>query len=188
MVERNGHAQTSAPDNKPQTEQPAWRQAFPIDVGQDRYVARRDFTKFMVLTSLAFVVGQLWVLVQSWFRKSHRPPRREIATLAPGHPQLPHLPVGGVLRFGYPEADDHCLLFRTAENDLLAYDQKCTHLSCEVVPDLANGRLDCPCHKGLFDLKTGRPLAGPPRRPLPRVVLEVQDGVILATGLELRAP
>jgi arsenite oxidase small subunit len=33
---------------------------------------------------------------------------------------------------------------------------------------------------------TGRPLAGPPRRPLTRVVLEVRDGVIYATGVELR--
>ena len=35
-------------------EQPAWRRDFPIDVPQEQYVARRDFTRFMMLTSAAF--------------------------------------------------------------------------------------------------------------------------------------
>src|SRR5579875_3286117 len=33
------------------THPPAWRQDFPIDWPQDHYVARRDFTKFLVLTA-----------------------------------------------------------------------------------------------------------------------------------------
>ena len=49
---------TIAPDGRPMDEQPAWRQDFPIDWPQDQYVARRDFMKFLVLTSLAFAVGQ----------------------------------------------------------------------------------------------------------------------------------
>jgi Rieske Fe-S protein len=44
----------------------------------------------------------------------------------------------------------------------------------------------CPCHEGTFDLATGRPVAGPPRRPLPRVRLEVRGDEIFASGLELR--
>ena len=32
----------------------------------------------------------------------------------------------------------------------------------------------CPCHEGYFDLDTGRQIAGPPRRPLPRIMLEVR--------------
>jgi Rieske Fe-S protein len=86
-----------------------------------------------------------------------------------------------------PGEDDRCLLLRPEADRLLAYDQKCTHLSCAVVPDVAGGCLNCPCHRGVFDLATGRPLAGPPRRPLPRITLEVRDGVVVATGVELRA-
>ena len=70
---------------------------------------------------------------------------------------------------------------------LLAYDQKCTHLSCAVVPEVEHVRLACPCHKGYFDLATGRPVAGPPRRPLPRVTVHVRDGVVYATGVEGQA-
>jgi len=44
----------------------------------------------------------------------------------------------------------------------------------------------CPCHHGYFDAQTGQPLAGPPRRPLPRITLALRDGVIYAKGVELR--
>jgi hypothetical protein len=52
---------TTPPDGRPLAEQPEWRRDFPIDTPQDNYVARRDFTKFLVLTSGAFAVGQVWI-------------------------------------------------------------------------------------------------------------------------------
>ena len=73
---------------------------------------------------------------------------------------------------------------RTGDATFVAYDQQCTHLQCPVVPAVESGRLHCPCHNGWFDLATGRPLAGPPRRPLARVTLEVRDGRVWATGIE----
>ena len=33
------------------------------------YVERRDFMKFMVLTSAAFTLGQIWIGAQNWYRK-----------------------------------------------------------------------------------------------------------------------
>jgi Rieske Fe-S protein len=169
-------------------EQPAWRRAFPIDTDQDHYVARRDFTKFLVLTSLAFAVGQVCLAIQNWFRRRRGElPVQAIASLQEGSKRLPHLPVGGAVLFRYPEEADSCLLLRPEEEKLIAYDQKCTHLSCAVVPNVEAGCLHCPCHKGRFDLATGRPLAGPPRRPLPLIALEVRDGVVYAVGKELRA-
>ena len=55
---RDAEQVTVAPDGRPMEQQPAWRTDFPIDWPQDHYVERRDFMKFMVLTSLAFTVGQ----------------------------------------------------------------------------------------------------------------------------------
>jgi Rieske Fe-S protein len=171
---------SAAPDGRPDAEQPAWRRDFPVDIPQDHYVARRDFTKFMGLTSLAFAVGQLWIAVQNWLdNRRPRPGRQALA-------RLDDIPVGGALPFAYPEPDDHCLLIRPTNDTVLAYDQRCTHLSCAVVPDMAGDCLRCPCHHGLFDLTTGRPLAGPPRRPLPRITLEVCEGLIYACGVERR--
>src|SRR4249920_1897232 len=59
---------TIAPDGRPAAAQPAWRQDFPIDWPQDQYVERRDFMKFLVLTSLAFTAGQVWIAAKQWLR------------------------------------------------------------------------------------------------------------------------
>ena len=48
---------TVAPDGRPPEEQPRWRQAFPIDEPQDEYRSRRQFARFLLLTSLAFAAG-----------------------------------------------------------------------------------------------------------------------------------
>jgi Rieske Fe-S protein len=180
MSGRNPDQRSPAPDGLPPECQPAWRSDFPIDVGQDNYIARRGFTKLMVLTSFAFAAGQVWIGVQNWLRKRRGlPPVVAIA-------RLEELRPGAALAFSYPDESESCLLLRPDDKTLVAYNQKCTHLSCAVVPAPSEGCLNCPCHHGRFDCATGRPLAGPPRRPLTRIVLEVRDGVIYATGLELR--
>jgi Rieske Fe-S protein len=171
---------TRAPDGRPLDEQPKWRRDFPIDSPQDQYVARRDFMKFMVLTSLAFAVGQVWIAAQNWRRRRRGvPAAKRIAALA-------EVPVGGAITFEYPGETDRCILIRPEEGVVLAYSQQCTHLSCAVVPQPEQDRLFCPCHEGVFDLRSGRPVAGPPNRPLTRVVLDVRDGDIYANGVELR--
>lgn len=171
---------TIAPDWRPMEQQPAWRNDFPIDWPQDHYVERRDFMKFLVLTSLALTVGQFWIAAQNWWRRRRGEPEiRQVAT-------LDELPVGGVLTFAYPGPQDDCVVVRTAENALVAYSQKCTHLSCAVRPRVEEGVIHCPCHEGFFDLATGRPLAGPPRRPLPLVRIERRGNQIYATGVEAR--
>lgn len=171
---------TIAPDWRPQEEQPAWRQDFPIDAPQDHYVARRDFMQFMVLTSFAFTVGQFWIAAQNWLRRRlGRPQIRRIASMS-------QLPVGGVLTFAYPGEHDNCVMMRLPIGQVVAYSQKCTHLACAVLPQPAEGKLYCPCHVGTFDAASGRPLAGPPRRPLPRITLEIRGDEIYAIGVELR--
>jgi Rieske Fe-S protein len=161
-------------------EQPQWANDFPINTDQDNYVARRDFVKFLVLTSFAFVVGQCWIGFENVLRRSRgKPAVRAIAHIS-------RVPVGSSIPFAYPEEHDNCLLIRRGEDDLVAYGQKCTHLSCAVVPKVELGQLLCPCHEGCFDMSTGRPISGPPRRPLPRITLEIRHGTIFATGVELR--
>jgi nitrite reductase/ring-hydroxylating ferredoxin subunit len=168
------------PDFSAPESQPAWRQDFPIDWPQDQYVERRDFMKFMVLTSFAFTVGQFWIAFQSWWR--HRlsaPEGRRIGS-------LDQIPVGGAIVFNYPDDHDPCVLVRLTASDVVAYSQKCTHLSCAVIPRPEQGVLQCPCHDGLFDLRTGAVRAGPPRRPLPRILLDVRGDDVYATGVEWR--
>ena len=60
MIDEDRDSLSLPPDARPAEAQPQWRQDFPVDVPQDNYIARREFTKFLVLTSLAFVVSSRW--------------------------------------------------------------------------------------------------------------------------------
>ncbi len=157
---------------------PQWVQDFPVDTEQDNYVARRDFTKFMVLTSCAFVAGQAWIGLKSIAGGRQASPTEKLVA------RVNEVAVGGALVFTYPEEHDPCLLMRLSEAEFVAYSQKCTHLSCAVVPG-PKRTIQCPCHGGVFDSTNGKPIAGPPRRPLPKITLQFREGVIYATGVEL---
>ena len=171
---------TIAPDFAPPGAQPAWRQDFPIDWPQDLYVERRDFMKFMVLTSAAFTIGQLWIGVQNWYRqRAGQLPMQRIAA-------VDDLAVGGAMGFTYPGEHNPCLLVRLTTSEFVAFGQQCTHLSCAVIPRPDEGSFYCPCHEGRFDLRTGVPTAGPPQRPLTRVLLEMRGRDIYAVGVEER--
>lgn len=179
MSERDSEQITTPPDGRPLEAQPRWRQDFPIDWPQDEYISRRDFVKFLLLTSLAFTSGQFWLLARSWLREEEQAEPMAVA-------RVDDVPVGGSLVFNYPANSPARLLVRVDEETFVAYEQQCTHLTCPVIPDVGNGELHCPCHEGIFDLVTGRPLAGPPRRPLARVTLDVHEGTVYATGVEER--
>ena len=171
---------TIPPDFRAPDAQPAWRQDFPIDWPQDLYVERRDFMKFMVLTSAAFTVGQFWIAAQNWYRQRlGQLPMQRIAS-------IDEIAVGDAVGFTYPDPHEPCLLIRLGTSEFVAFNQKCTHLSCAVVPRAKEGSLFCPCHEGRFDLRTGEPTAGPPRRPLTRVVLDIRRRDIYAVGIEER--
>ena len=48
-------------DSKPgSSKPPLWAEEFSVHGAEDAYVLRRQFTKFLVLTSFAFAVGQVW--------------------------------------------------------------------------------------------------------------------------------
>jgi hypothetical protein len=129
---------TVAPNFAPLEAQPASRQDFPIDWPQDLYVERRDFMKFMVLTSAAFTIGQLWVGVQNWYRRRNGQwPLQRIAS-------VDEIAVGASVGFSYPDEHEPCLLVRLTTSEFVAFGQKCTHLSCAVVPRPQEGSFYCP--------------------------------------------
>lgn len=156
---------------------PLWQDEFPVFTADERYVNRRQFTKFLTLTSFAMLAGNLWILVRSWFHRSPSFPRQRVAAMG-------ELAVGGSTTFTYPTARDSCILVRTGTDSYVAYSQKCTHLSCAVFYTRERNRLECPCHQGYFSIADGAVLQGPPQRPLPRVVMEIEGGQLFAVGME----
>ena len=158
---------------------PLWKEDVSFRSADERLVMRRQFGKFMVLTSLGMFLGNLWILLRTWRRRSNRPRPPVVAVAGIGE-----LAIGDVKIFSYPTPNDPCLLVRLGPSSWAAYSQKCTHLSCAVVYERATGRLACPCHHGYFSAATGAVLQGPPPRPLPRVRLEPRGVEIVAVGLE----
>lgn len=157
---------------------PLWREEFSIQRAEEAYVSRRQFAKFLLLTSLGMFAGNVWILVRSWFRKTPAFPRTVVA-------RLDQLPVGAVRLFSYPSAQDPCILVRWSETEWAAYSQKCTHLSCAVYFAPERQRLECPCHEGYFSVRDGSVIQGPPQRPLPRVMLERRGNELVAVGVSL---
>lgn len=156
---------------------PLWQDEFSVFTADERYVNRRQFTKFLTLTSFAMLCGNLWILARSWLRRAPAYPPQTVA-------RVDEMPVGGVKLFSYPAAQDPCILVRTGDDAYVAYSQKCTHLSCAVYYAQAEDRLECPCHKGYFSVRDGSVLAGPPQRPLPQVVLERRGDELVAVRMK----
>jgi Rieske Fe-S protein len=67
------------------------------------------------------------------------------------------------------------VVFRAASGELRAFDAKCTHAGCNVT--FEGPRIFCHCHGGTYDLE-GRNIAGPPPRPLKRLLIAESDGVL----------
>jgi len=157
-------------------DEPRWRQDFPIGWDSDHYVTRRELAKFLTLGSalLALANGVIALVAR-------RPKRQDFPERTIG--RLSAIAVGGSPQFRYPTDADPCILVRTAEG-LCAYSQVCTHLSCAVVHRAPEGDLFCPCHHGVFAVGDGRPVAGPPTRPLPRIRLVERGDDIVAVGVE----
>lgn len=145
-------------------------------IRQDSPVTRRDYLRMLVTVSGGLVVGSAAVALGVFRRLgTRRGPRRRVAEeIAPGDSVL----------FRYPGPDDPAIAIRLDDGRLVGYSAVCTHLACGVLWRPEAGRLECPCHKGIFDAATGDVRAGPPRRPLPRIVLREEDGAIWAEGTE----
>jgi Rieske Fe-S protein len=159
--------------------EPLWKEEFSIHSADERYVSRRQFSKFLVLTSAAMFVGNLWVLIKSLITRKPVYPEAVIGDIS-------ELAVSDVKLFTYPTRDDHCILVRLAADRVVAYSQKCTHLSCAVYYSAERSQLLCPCHNGVFAIEDGSNVSGPPARPLPRIALETRGSTLIARGVEIR--
>lgn len=158
-------------------ETPRWREDFPVRWDQDHYMTRRELAKFLTLGSGLIAGANLLIAIIGLTRQPPPAPEARIGSaddIAPGTSLL----------FRYPTPDDPCILLREQTGELHAYSQVCTHLSCAVIyrPDARH--LDCPCHRGVFGSADGRPIAGPPTRPLPRIRLEQRGRDLFAAGID----
>jgi Rieske Fe-S protein len=69
-----------------------------------------------------------------------------------------------------------CLLVRTSNGEVKAFNAICTHTDCTVKYRPEEGDIYCSCHNGIYDT-SGRNVSGPPPRPLEayKVILRGDD-------------
>ena len=157
-----------------------WRKAFPVDLADESFISRREFARFLALVSAGFTAGIGYL----WLRKKPldgAPEPQGMSETAVDLGPAGALKPGQSRLFTYRDKDDRCILLRTAEGDMRAYRQTCTHLGCAV--RFNGGQLECPCHNGFFECGHGFPVQGPPTRPLSAIALETRpDGTLWAVG------
>lgn len=156
---------------------PLWRAEFPLTSQGEELVARRDFTRYLLVASGAFAAGTAGAAVWATSQRANTGEPRPIVDLA-------EVPEGSEHLFRYPSDDDPAILVHLPGGELRAFSQKCTHLGCVVFYQPERERLHCPCHEGQFDPSSGDPTAGPPDRALTRIDVEVRDGTVWALGVD----
>ena len=155
---------------------PHWKTDFDVDWEETSLVTRREFTRFLALGSVGMAAGNVVLAATAGLRSGTAArPRLEIARVDAVKP-------GGYATFEYPEPGRHAILLRHEDGAFDAFSQRCPHLGCSVFYAERSGKLECPCHEGFFDARSGDVLAGPPQRGLARIELEVRDGAVFAVG------
>jgi len=150
-----------------------WETEFPYQWDRDDLVSRRQLLRFAVMASGALFAATGVLAGLGFVRSRTRGTRQSIIEAVKVLP-------GEVHYFKYPGSDDQALLLHLKSGNFVAYSGKCTHLSCAVYWEAQQGRLLCPCHDGEFSPQNGDVVAGPPTRPLPKIVLEEEGGMLYA--------
>ncbi len=160
-----------------------WKEAYPIETATEEKLSRRKLLQSCAVGCGLLAIGEL---TASWVSRS-RVQAADKGTAVRLEKNVADIRMHEAVLFSYPDEHSPCIVVRIGEEggaqDFVAYSQKCTHLGCPVVPEPEQNRLYCPCHKGSFELSTGKVLGGPPQHPLPRIGIRITaDGYIEAGG------
>jgi arsenite oxidase small subunit len=111
------------------------------------------------------------------------------ATVAKVSGLKPNTPVS----FDYPLKGQKSVLIDLGEEvpggagdnkSIVAYSVLCQHMGCPVGYQEDRKRFLCACHQSVYDpAREGYVVQGVAQRPLPQIALEIEDGDIVATGI-----
>jgi len=157
--------------------------------------ARRRFLKWMTALGSLMMGALVGVpALRAFFSPAFRaPPTQrwikvgEAAQIEPGVP----------VRFDFSETVNDAWvetralrgvwLYTEDGDKFTVYSGQCTHLACSYAFEKQRGVFLCPCHHGMFDIKTGAVLGGPPPRPLDTLETKVEDGDLYVAYHTFRA-
>lgn len=152
---------------------------FPIERVEAEHVSRREFAKFLCLISGGMAVGSGWVALKDKIVPPFKVEGLQFVC------KVDDIPRGGTYPFHLKGSRAPFMIVHLNDGTFEAYEQRCTHLACAVYYSPENDHIECPCHHGAFDARTGLVLKGPPPRPLPRLeVVRVGDELYVREPLE----
>ena len=99
-----------------------------------------------------------------------------VGEFAPGQPRLVTVSITKIDGYLHTSAPRAVWVYRAPDDQLVVYNARCTHLGCLLTFQPSAQTFFCPCHGGVFGLRDGQVLDGPPPRPLDRLSHQVTDG------------
>lgn len=148
----------------------------PDDCGDVSEISRRGFCNGLLLTSAALVIAAKGATSENGAHAAVL--ANPLMKIQGAEALMP----GSSMLFNYPSRNDPSILVRTQDGQYYAYSQKCSHLGCSIHFDRNQRCLQCPCHQGAYDVKSGSVLYGPPQRPLDQIFLQMRGGELWAIG------
>lgn len=171
--------QDSMSSSSDKKEIPNWKSDFPIREEEATHVSRREFAKFLCLLSGGMMLGNAAIVIKS-FAFPGKALEGEHTICAASE-----VPVGEMKQFVIKGSREvPYILIHLTDKEWFAFEQKCTHLSCAVRYRDDIKQIECPCHKGYFDPRTGVVLQGPPPRPLPRLDVIIKNDQVYVKALQ----
>ncbi len=145
----------------------------------DDPLSRRGFVKLgMMLVGTAYA-GAIGYPV---YRYLATPVTRAAGASAVTEVALPDaqsLEAGSAMMFRFGTRPS--MLIHHTDGSWACFDAVCTHLGCTVQFEPQKNRIYCACHGGVYDMKTGDAVAGPPPRGLKVYVVEVSDAEVVVS-------
>jgi len=92
------------------------------------------------------------------------------------------------VRDGYMETSAHKAVWAVKKDngEVTAFSPHCTHLGCGYRWDEPERKFKCPCHGSVFDVN-GTVLGGPAPRPLDRLPVKIEKGMLYVTYKEFKS-
>jgi Rieske Fe-S protein len=140
------------------------------DAKEESSLSRRNAVAGTALVA----VGGVLVLAGCSSEKSHGSVEDIVASKAQELIHLDQIPKGK----GVVIAHANVVLIRDEADGVTGFSALCTHKGC-VVAEVTDKSINCPCHGSRFDVKTGKTIAGPAKKPLPSVAVHVSNGIVM---------
>ncbi|MDB5035773.1 MAG: Rieske (2Fe-2S) domain protein [Chlorobi bacterium] len=133
---------------------------------------RRNAITILLWSALATIAAPVVYVAGRFIR----PPAGGPATAVAGTEAELGATPAHILKVGSADA----IVMRDPKGALYALNLRCTHAGCNVHWNPANGGFACPCHGGRFD-RNGQVVKGPPRMPLRRMTVTLDNGVVIVS-------